>query len=77
MSDQKLTMRENIKRLGYAHNCHVKLYGQVFQLVSDPIVESERSVFFDGLDRKSGSVKRIPIPLPILVIARQATRTQA
>lgn len=74
MTDLHTTIRDNIKRLGYAHNSHVKLYGQSFQLVSDPIVEGEKVVFVDGMESKSRNVRRVRIPLPIVIIARQAIR---
>ena len=37
MTKQQDTLCESIKRLGYARNNQVKLYGEVFDLVSDPV----------------------------------------
>jgi hypothetical protein len=47
-----------------------KLYGEVFELVSDPVAVSENFVFVDALERKSGQVRRVRIPLTIVQKAR-------
>jgi hypothetical protein len=71
MTDQKGSLSERIKRLGFAHKTQVKLYGQVFEIVSDPIVMGDTLVFIDGIEKKSGIVRRIRIPLPIVLVAKQ------
>ena len=37
MTKQQDTLCGSIKRLGYARNNQVRLYGEVFDLVSDPV----------------------------------------
>lgn len=69
------TLSETIKKLGYAHNSHIRLYGEVLQLVSDPIVEGDKVVFVEGMEIKSRSVKRLRIPLPVLIMAQRSLRT--
>ena len=64
------TLCEAIKRLGYARNSRVRLYGKVFDLVSDPISVGETLVFVEAVERKSGQVKRVRIPPAIVQIAR-------
>lgn len=64
------TLCEAIKRLGYARNNQVRLYGEVFDLVSDPISVGETLVFVDAVERKSGQVRRVRIPSTIVQIAR-------
>ena len=64
------TLCEAIKRLGYARNNRVRLYGEVFDLVSDPISVGETLVFVDAVERKSGQVRRVRIPPTIVQIAR-------
>jgi len=61
---------EAIRRLGFARNHRVRLYGEVFDLISDPISVSETSVFVDAVERKSGQVRRVRIPSTIVQIAR-------
>ena len=68
--NQPDTLCETLKRLGYAQNNQVRLYGQVFDLVSDPVSVGENFVFVDALDRKSGQVRRVRIPPTIVQMAR-------
>lgn len=70
MTDQ--TISERIKRLGFARQTQIKLYGAVFEIVSDPIVMSDSLVFVDGIEKKSGMLRRIRVPLPIVLVAKQA-----
>lgn len=70
MTDQ--TISERIKRLRFARQTQIKLYGAVFEIVSDPIVMSDSLVFVDGIEKKSGMLRRIRVPLPIVLVAKQA-----
>jgi hypothetical protein len=63
------TLCEAIKRLGYAQNNQVMLYGEVFDLVSNPVSVGESFVFVDALDRK-GKLRRVRIPPTIVQMAR-------
>ncbi|HEY2121442.1 MAG TPA: hypothetical protein VGH37_19825 [Candidatus Acidoferrum sp.] len=64
------TLCETIKRLGFAQDNQVKLYGRVFDLVSNPIIVGDNLVFVDALEQKSGKVMRIRIPPTIVQMAR-------
>ena len=64
------TLCETIKHLGYAQHNQVKLYGEVFDLVSDPISVGDNFVFVDALERKSGQIRRVRIPPAIVQMAR-------
>ena len=68
--NQPDTLCETIKRLGYAQDNQVRLYGGVFDLVSDPASVDENFVSVDALDRKSGHVRRIRISPTIVQTAR-------
>ena len=74
MTTQQVTLCESIKRLGYARNNQVRLYGEVFDLVSDPVSIGENFVFVDALERKSGHVRRVSIPLTIVQMAKSDRR---
>jgi hypothetical protein len=65
---------ETLKRLGYARDNQVRLYGQVFDLVSDPVRLSENFVFVDAVERKSGQFRRVRIPRTIIQMARMKGR---
>src|SRR5437867_6037296 len=60
--------------LGYAQNNQVRLYGEVFDLVSDPVSVGENFVFVDGLERKLGHLRRVRIPSTIVEMARKKNR---
>lgn len=68
------TLCEQLKRLGYARNNQVTLYGEVFDLVSDPIRVGVDFVFVDALERKSGLVRRVTIPRTIVQMASKHRR---
>jgi hypothetical protein len=72
--NQHNTLGETIKRLGYAQNNQVSLYGEVFELVSDPVSVGENFVFVDALEQKSGQVKRVRVPPSIVQKARTKCR---
>ena len=72
--DQPDTLCETIKRLGYSRNNQVRLYGEVFDLVSDPLAVGENFAFVDALERKSGQVRRDRIPPTIVQMARGKRR---
>ena len=71
--NQPGTLCEKIKLLGYAQNNQVRLCGEVFDLVSDPVSVDENFVFVDALDRK-GQVRRVRIPRAIVQMARMKRR---
>ena len=68
------TLCETIRLLGYAQNNQVRLYGEVFDLVSDPVSVGENLVFVDAMDRQSGQVRRVRIPPTIVQKARIKSR---
>ena len=72
--NQPDTLCESLKSLGYAQSNQVVLYGEVFDLVSDPVRVGEHFVFVDALDRKSGHIRHVRIPLTIVQMARMRPR---
>jgi len=72
--NQPDTLCESLKRLGYARNNQVTLYGEVFALVSDPIRIGDDCVLLDVLERESGHVRRISLPGPIVQMAKKDRR---
>jgi len=69
------TLCEAIKRLGYARNNQIRLYGEVFDLVSDPFSVGKNLVFVCAVERKSGEVRRVRIPSTVVQLARTNRRT--
>jgi hypothetical protein len=67
--NQPDTLCEKVKLLGYAQNNQVRLYGEIFDLVSDPVSVGDNFVFVDALDR-NGQFRRVRIPRTIVQMAR-------
>lgn len=65
---------EILKRLGFAHDKQVRLYGQAFDLLSDPVKVSDNFVYVDAVERESGQFRRVRIPRIIIQMARMKGR---
>ena len=75
MTSRQIALCERLKRLGYSAGNRIRLYGQEFDLVSNPITLHEELFFVDGVERKSGETRRVRIPLPIIRMIHQDLRT--
>ena len=71
MTPQQVALCERLKRLGYEKNKQLRMYGQDFDLISDPITIGEHLYVVDAIERKSKSLRRVRIPLPVINMARQ------
>lgn len=71
MSDRQLKICEKLKRLGYGRNNQMRLYGDQFDLTSDPIMISDDLVVVDAVEKKSGRARRIRIPMNVVSMADQ------
>ncbi|HXY15460.1 MAG TPA: hypothetical protein VEI26_13250 [Terriglobales bacterium] len=47
----------------------MKLYGEEFELLSDPVIVGNGLVFVDVVESKSRTQRRVRIPLPIINMA--------
>ncbi len=56
---------ERLKALGYARPNRIRMYGEEFDLSSDPIPQ-ENGFAIEAVSRKSGQARRLRIPLSIL-----------
>jgi hypothetical protein len=74
MKTEQSTLCARLRQLGYAQDRQVRLYGEVFELVSDPISVGDNLVFVDALERKSGQRRRVRIPLTVVHMASQEER---
>ena len=63
-------MSEKLKRLGFANAGRMRLYGEEFEILGDPIVIEDDVVFFDAIEKKSRQPRRVRIPLTIVRMAR-------
>ncbi len=71
MTQQQVALCERLKRLGYEKNKQLRMYGQDFDLISDPITIGEHLYVVDAIERKSKNLRRVRIPLPVINMARQ------
>jgi hypothetical protein len=63
--DQSCEFCERLKVLGYSHHGRIRIYGEEFDLTSNPI-EEENGFAIEAVSRKSGQARRLHIPLPVL-----------
>ena len=71
MSERQVRLCEKLKRLGYGQNSQIRLYGDKFDVTSDPVVIAEHLVVVDAIEQKTGRPRRIRIPLNILNMAQE------
>lgn len=74
MTNEQVSLCDRLKRLGFSKENQLKLYGQEFDLVSDPIVVAEDVVFVDAVEKKSRQRRRVRVPLPIVHMANRELR---
>jgi hypothetical protein len=75
MTTNQMRLYARLKRLGFAQESQMRLYGEQFELVSDPIIMTDDAIFIDAIEKKSGQAKRVRIPLPILKMAKAELST--
>lgn len=66
MTKKQSILCERLKQLGFAQEQQVKLYGEIFELRSDPIIMGDHLVFVDAIEKRSGRLRRVRIPLTIM-----------
>ena len=69
MSARNAILCAKLKQLGFAQQNQMRLYGQAFQFLSDPIVMPDGTVFLDAVEKRSHQKRQIRVPLPIVSIA--------
>jgi hypothetical protein len=65
-----------LKQLGFTQENQMRLYGEEFKFLSDPIVMGDGAVFVEAIENRSRQTRRIRIPLPIVNMAN-SQRTAA
>jgi hypothetical protein len=70
MIEHKSSLSARLQRLGFKKESQMRLYGQEFELLSDPIVVADDIVFVDAIDKKSREMRRVRIPLTIVSRAK-------
>jgi hypothetical protein len=68
--DRQFVICEKLRKLGYARESCIRLYGEEFLLVSDPIPDGD-GFSVQGIARHSARARAIRIPLPVVHTLRQ------
>jgi hypothetical protein len=63
--DRDLELCERLMALGYARRKRIRIYGEEFDVTSNPIAEGS-GFAIEAISRKSGVARRLRIPLSIL-----------
>lgn len=71
MTSTTTELCQRIKRLGYSQDHQIALYGEIFEVVSDPFIVGQNLVFVDARERRSGQVRRVRIPINIVEMAKR------
>ena len=61
---------DRLRKLGFARERRIRLYGEEFRLVSNPKPDGD-GFAIDGIARGSGDQRRIRVPLSLVVTIRQ------
>jgi hypothetical protein len=69
MTRQQVSLCTRLEQLGFTPGNRMKLYGEEFELHSEPIVMADNLVLVDAIEKKSGRLRRVRIPLPIVNMA--------
>lgn len=71
MSKPSTTLIVRLKSLGFTQGSQMKLYGEDFEMTGEPTVVTDDVVLVDAIEKKSGQLRRVRIPLPILKMANE------
>lgn len=59
-----------LQELGYAREKDIRLYGEEFHLISDPVADGD-GFAVEGISRSSVNVRRVRIPLSLVQTVRK------
>ena len=65
------SLTARLKKLGFALGNQMRLYGEKFEIAGEPIFISNDEVLVDAIEMRSGTLKRMRIPLPVLKMAHE------
>jgi len=74
MSASHAILCAKLKQLGFAQENKMRLYGEEFEFLSDPIVVADGAVFVDAREKRSRQTRLVRIPLPIVNMANSGLK---
>ena len=69
MAVQPASVCETLKNFGFKHGTQMRLYGETFEIAGEPIVVSDNFVLVNTIEGRSGKLKQVRVPLPMLKMA--------
>jgi len=69
MTGKQINLCARLKGMGFTKGNQVKLYGDVFELLGEPVAVTDTLVLLYAREQKSGQLRRIRMPLPIVKVA--------
>jgi hypothetical protein len=69
-NDGRQIICAKLQKLGYAREKHIRLYGEEFHLVSNPVPDGD-GFAIEGLTSTSGNIRRMRIPLSLIQTLRK------
>jgi hypothetical protein len=63
--ERRVFLCKKLQRLGFASEHRIRLYGEEFELISNPIPDGT-GFGIDGISQKSGSLRHVRIPLSLV-----------
>lgn len=76
MTQKQVKLCARLRQLGFKLGEPMKLYGERYELLGDPIVSGDNSVFVAAVDKKSGQVRSLRIPLLVVKRATESVSTR-
>jgi hypothetical protein len=74
MNPVRSSLCERLKELGYAKNNKLRMYGEEFELLSDPLEMGDHQVVVEAVARKSGRPRKLSLPLSVVQMIRNEIR---
>ena len=71
MTETEVRVGERLKQLGFTPESRVKLYGEEFELLSDPMVMGNGVIVVQAIEKRSKRLRHVRIPLTIVNMANE------
>jgi hypothetical protein len=68
--EKRRNICERLQQLGYARERDIRLYGEKFHLISNPVADGD-GYSVEGTTRESASIRRMRIPLSLVYTLRK------
>ena len=60
MTEKEVIISSSLQRLGFTTGNQIRLYGEVFELISEPIIMADNLVLVDATEKRSGAIETCP-----------------